>query len=347
VDPLLQPFVEAADEAEAHHQLDILIQTHALPLARTIARRKLRPYGTQEARGGPDAVDDVVADAMTALIQRLNAARDGTGRTPVMQFAQYAAAVIHSACAHHVRRRYPERTRLKNRLRYVFSTDRRLALWMDDAEDSVCGLAAWRGRAPDPDARRRLRDLADRTDADWRAASPADLASNAAAVLTAAGGPVEFDVVVAVAAAASALVEPRQGGDPTTIAANVVAPEIHIDQQRFLARVWREVAELPTRQRQALLLNLRDAKGSGTLWLLPITGIARIADIARMLDIPLAEFSRLWRDIPLDDAAIAARLGCTRQQVINLRMSARKRLANRLTEAGGGGRANPARVSTS
>ena len=41
----------------------------------------------------------------------------------------------------------------------------------------------------------------------------------------------------------------------------------------------------------------------------------------------------LWNELPLPDNAVAARLGCTRQQVINLRMAARKRLAHRLADA--------------
>jgi hypothetical protein len=43
-----------------------------------------------------------------------------------------------------------------------------------------------------------------------------------------------------------------------------------------------------------------------------------------------AELAGLWNDLPLDDNRIAALLACTRQQVINLRMSARKRLAKRI-----------------
>lgn len=345
-DPLLQPFVEAEDDSEAERQLSILIECHALPLARTIAGRKLRAYGAGHARGGSDAMDDVVADAMATLVERLNAARADSESPPIGRFISYAATVIHSACAHHVRRRYPERTRLKNRLRYVFGTDQRLALWTDDSDDAICGLAGWRGRAPDQDARRRLRDLTERG-AGWPAAPPAALAAKAAGILETIGGPVEFDLLVAAAAAASGLIEPREGYDPDTVAAPMPSPEVHIDQRRFLARVWREIGELPVRQRTALLLNLRDATGAGLLWLLPITGIATIADIARVLDLPVPEFARLWREIPLDDAAIGARMGCTRQQVINLRMSARKRLSNRVAAPRTPDRANLARVSTS
>jgi hypothetical protein len=42
--------------------------------------------------------------------------------------------------------------------------------------------------------------------------------------------------------------------------------------------------------------------------------------------------SALWNDLPADDRAIGEILACERQRVINLRMSARKRLANRMRE---------------
>jgi hypothetical protein len=122
---------------------------------------------------------------------------------------------------------------------------------------------------------------------------------------------------------------------------------------KLLARVWEEVADLPLRQRTALLLNLRDANGTGLLWLLPVLGVATLRQIARVLETPDSEFARLWREIPLDDAAIAERLACNRQQVINLRMSARKRLRNRagdLIDVIGSlraGQGNPGRISAS
>ena len=69
--------------------------------------------------------------------------------------------------------------------------------------------------------------------------------------------------------------------------------------------------------------------------LLPLTGIASIRQIAEAVAIPAEEFARLWNDLPLDDAALALRLGVTRQQVINLRKSARARLARRMTAVEG------------
>ena len=56
--------------------------------------------------------------------------------------------------------------------------------------------------------------------------------------------------------------------------------------------------------------------------------------MAVVLAISEEELARIWNRMPLDDLAIAARLELTRQQVINLRQSARVRLARRMSQLG-------------
>ena len=92
----------------------------------------------------------------------------------------------------------------------------------------------------------------------------------------------------------------------------------------------RKSCELPARQRLALLLNFKDARGQDLVSLLPYTRTATIEQIAEAIDFPLVEFLRLWNKLPLDDATIAGLLGATRQQVINLRKCARERLERRM-----------------
>ena len=330
MDPVLGPFIEAVDEADAERELELLIEQRALPLATAIASRKLRSTGpADDTRPGPRDRDDVVADAMVTLVERLHAARDGSERSPIESFERYTAAVVHSACAHHIRRRYPGRARLKNRLRYVYSTDSRLAMWTDADGDTMCGLAEWMGRAHDRDASRRLAAAIDAARQPWTTLSPRAMAAAVAGVARAAGGPVDFESVVGAIAGVARIAEPSSAS-AQNVPARDPLPDSLIDDRRALARIWQEVGDLPVRQRVALLLNLRDATGAGLLWLLPILGIASLREIARVLEIAAPEFARIWREIPLDDAAIGDRLGCTRQQVINLRMAARKRLLNHL-----------------
>ena len=58
--------------------------------------------------------------------------------------------------------------------------------------------------------------------------------------------------------------------------------------------------------------------------------IARFDEIADALEMTRSELASIWRGLPIDDATIAKRFGITRQQVINLRKSARTRLSRRL-----------------
>ena len=103
-----------------------------------------------------------------------------------------------------------------------------------------------------------------------------------------------------------------------------------VEQRIYLQRLWAEVCQLLPRQRAAILLNLRDAQGRGIIALFPLLRIASMRQIAVALDMRSEEFANLWNDLPLEDAGIAGLLGVTRQQVINLRKSARERLARRM-----------------
>ena len=164
-----------------------------------------------------------------------------------------------------------------------------------------------------------------------RSGRPDDPAPLLDAVLRAAGGPVPFDRLVGTI---GSLVAPT-GRDATPAVdaladRDAVPADRQLEHREFAEALWREVRLLPVRQRVALLLSLRDAHGSGVLWVLPLTGVAAVRDIARTLEMPEQELAELWNRLPLDDVAIGERLGCARQQVINLRWSARKRLSNRL-----------------
>jgi hypothetical protein len=328
MDPTLLPVLDAASEEERESALASLLELQMLPLARAIVGRKLRTYSSR-----PEASDreDVVSEAMLTLIERLRALTAGEA-APIENLPGYAATIVHSACAHYVRRQYPERARLKARLRYVLSTAAALSIWSIADDDLACGRSNWRGQPADTDAAERIREAAARQAHAWTELRPAALARALTAVFSAAGGPVLFDTLVAAIAAASNLQEPRPASDLDRVSVGGVAQDLAVDQRRLLERVWQEVRELPLGQRTALLLNLRGTSGNGVLWLLPVAGVASIRQIARVLEIDDDELARLWSEIPLDDESIARRLGCTRQQVINLRMAGRKRLSNRLRD---------------
>jgi RNA polymerase sigma factor (sigma-70 family) len=338
-DPLLAPYLESVGEEQARAALERVVGEHAGPVIRGVIRARLA--GFRDAAGaGPDA-EDIYNDAITQLITRLNELRAAGTPTAahVGDLSSYAAVVAHNAFHAHLRHKFPRRWRLKNRLRYLLRNRPDLALWQAAGGEWLCGRAeAQRESGTRPAGLERLQALRDDPGAlercGLRESDPGTtpLAELVPAVFEWAGGAVEFDALVSVVAGLQGVTDEALAADESE------AQELQderadvgdaLERRQFFARLWEEVCALPVRQRAALLLNLRDLQ-ENVITLLPALGVASIRAISDALEIPYDEFLRLWNELPLDDAAIAERLGLTRQQVINLRKSARARLARRM-----------------
>jgi hypothetical protein len=110
-------------------------------------------------------------------------------------------------------------------------------------------------------------------------------------------------------------------------------PADALETRQYLEILWQEILVLRSEQRAALLLNLRDPGQPDVMAVLLLAGIATLDALAGAAGMTAAELTALWSELPLDDLRIAARLGLTRQQVINFRQSARFRLARRMAKS--------------
>jgi RNA polymerase sigma factor (sigma-70 family) len=285
-------------------------------------------------------LEDIEADGVADVLARLNDLREGFNPEPISSLAGYVATVASNACHRSIRSRRPNRARLKNRLRYLFAHDPALAIWPTSSGELLCGRVADRGARPVSDIAARLRTLVEDAASLRRAAAATGAPSEgelARLIATRVAGGMELDDITEVVAdvlgigdavavdesAAGPRVEEMPAQDPSVLTA--------LSDRGDLQRLWKEVLDLPVRQRAALLLNLRDAEGGGILGLFPLTGVATLREIAAALEMPARELAELWGTLPIEDARIAERLGVTRQQVINLRKSARERLARRVS----------------
>jgi len=319
-DPVLRPFLSARDEPMRLSALELVIRDVAQPAISRVLQRCRRGL---EAAAGPAAAEDVEAAVLLRVVQKLESAREYEDEA-VSRLDEYVARLTFNAVADVRRESAPDRARLKRRLRYVATTDQRLALW-DLPAGTVCGLAAWRDRV------------------DVRAALPVDAesapgslrdgdrdAEALVALLALADAPLALDAVtelfgelwsVTAGAALSSDDEVRNDGrDPIG----------QYETREQLQLVWEEICTLPVRQRTALLLNLRDRAGRNAVVLFPLTGVATFDDIANAIEMSADELSAIWPRLPLPDAELAEILGVERQQVINLRKSARARLQRRI-----------------
>jgi len=361
-DPCLLPYLNEQDEESARRLLGEIVSQHADPIIKgVIARQTRAEAGHRGAGGRRQESEDLQGQTVLQLVARLQTLRQGDGSGtagPITDLRGYVAVLAFHTCHAWLRRRFPRRTRLKNRLRYLLSRDARFLLRPFAGGGWRCGLTDRDARAmrtddgegrPDegPEAAQTDGDPAGESASGLVAASAdpsaRELAVLARDLLARAGRPVDLESLVDAVAQSCGLDDsparqtavghdldrlpmPQPGGE--------AGPEAALDRRESLRRIWEEILLLPPLQRSALLLNLRDTQGRGLIGLFPVTGVAGIRRIATALGMLPEAFASLWKELPLDDATIAVRLRLSRQQVINLRKSARKRLTRRMNTSG-------------
>ena len=338
MDHRLLAFIAATDEEQADRYLASLVEEHAVPIVKEILGSNLRFHLDSNAAASTQDANDLFNEIIANLLARLHQIRNDSSRGAIADLRGYVAATAYNACNLYLRQKYPRRARLKNRLRYLLSHDAAFALWTHETSGLIGGLAPRRDKGePAP---QRVFEKIRQDPVEWIESAGlqsvgtdrAQLSSILKALFKSCGRPIKLDDLVNIVA--DICREKDHPDESLETALNLVAPtldfDIVLEQQHMLALLWQEVRQLPPRQRRALLLNLRDARGQDLVSLLPYTRTATIAQIAESLDFPLEEFAGLWNKLPLDDVTIAELLGATRQQVINLRKCARERLERRL-----------------
>jgi len=351
VDPVLLPYLEATDELSSARLAEQLVVVQAGPIIQGIIRYKL-PVSLDHSAWNYDSQDaeDVRSEAILELLAWLRKFKTDPENNAVRNFRSFVAALAYRACATYLRKKHPQRLSLKNKIYYSLTHNRDFALWKGSDDEWLCGFAAWSDhKVAGPTSRlQHLREnrhgleQAALPRGDVRLMSPTELL---AGIFAWVNSPIKLDDLVSAIAELwgvrdhipetrsqeESTAKPRGGGPISQI--NITT---EIEQRVYLQRIWVEIGELPLRQRCALLLNLTESPGHGVIALLPITGIASVRQIAQTLGMTDQQFTEIWNALPLDDAAIASHLGVTRQQVINLRKSARERLVRRMKTAEGG-----------
>lgn len=310
-DPILTPLLDSPDAAARQRALEAILE-HVQPVvARVLSRYRAPGFSKEDA-------EDLAATINLRVVRRL---QEITNEDPILRLDDYVAAVAYNVVYGFLRRRYPERTRLKNRLRYLFERDDRFALW-ESGGDVVCGLAEWRGSAPEqPEV-----ELSTASAAMLDRGSPA----NALLALFASEGPLRLDDVVRLTVDFWNVVDAARIDAVEDPESSWRSPAAELETREYVAALWREVRALRPTQRAALLMNLRDVKGANGAALLLMSGVATIDEIAEAMGLSAERLSEIWNDLPFDDNAIAMSLNISRQQVINLRKAARERLARRM-----------------
>lgn len=348
VDELMTLFLNTADEAEERRLLEQIVTDHARPLLTQIILNRLRlsVEGSNHYIVWQES-EDIVGDLVLDIIKRLLAVKADPETKSLDDLSTYVAVAAYNAFYTYLRRRHPERWRLKDKLRYVLTYRKGFALWKGDRGRWWCGLADWRDEDVASCATGRIKSLREDRERAIRVLGETErdnLPRLLDEIFAWAGGPIKMDDLVnlvadvwSVANAEPVVIhhseEPRLLNSFADDEPSVVT---RLEQREYLERVWEEVCQLPLQQRRALLFNLRDSQGHDMTGMFAHTRVATLRQLAEALDVTVEEFARLSSNFPMEDSIIAEHLGVTRQQVINLRMSARRRLARRMKKVEGG-----------
>lgn len=342
VDDLMLLFLRATDQAGSDRLLEQIIEEHARPLVTRIIRAKLRLTDDRadQNRTLQDS-DDLVGEVVLQLVKRWSDLRSALDSNPPSDFASYVAVAAHNSFNNYLRRKYPERWRLKDKLRYILLNQEGLLLWQEHRGKWLCGFAVWRDQLIPSCPAGRVREL--REDEERRLGQLYDADQRLPQLVTAlfnlASRPIEFNDLVSIIASvlsSSGRYSPVVEEPESDVSILRELPDnrsniaSRLEQRLYLERLWDEICQLPLSQRRALLLNLRDRNGSDMTALIFHTHVATLGQIADALELTAEEFAQLSRELPMEDTVIAKHLGLTRQQVINLRNSARRRLARRM-----------------
>lgn len=338
IDPALLAFLTAADAREEAAELSRLNAEQIEPVIRRGIRYKLRFYRAQSdlSLHRPE-FEEIYNDIQVRLLKRLRDLKQFPDENHIANFGSYVATVTRNTCDEYLRQKYPLRRSLKDKVRRHLLSYPMFSLWEDADHNWHAGFSQPSNGNHAPPTMVELREqLHER----WQSVDVQrlELQDLLATIFQVARIPIDLDQLTALVAGFWHIEDkPVESLDADTNASSGrhVSGETHpatiIEQRQLLQLLWREICQLPRRQRVALLLNLKNPHGINTITLLPATGIATFEQLAQALEIPAPEFEKLWADLPLDDLRLADFLGATRQQVINLRKTARERLLKRMS----------------
>jgi hypothetical protein len=311
-DPSLQALICCRTDAERMREIGRLIVQDA----RAVVEQVLAHY-RKMVRGVTESdLEDVAATVSLRLATKLQHVPYSVDEA-IRDFDVYVARTTSNAVHDLLRTRFPLRARLERRLRYLLKWDRRLASW-DSRAGVLCGLAEWEHSS------------AFASMAPVNASSDRVSADDLVTLFRRAGQPVRFDVLANAFAVAWGMAGEGEVESPDPLPDEGPGQLVALESKQQIQMVWEEIQQLHEGQRAALLLNLRNAGRENVLELFPVTGVASFSELAAALAMSPEQLAEVWNDLPLDDLRIAAILRLKRQQVINLRMSARKRLQRRL-----------------
>jgi hypothetical protein len=150
IDASLLPFLGTTDEIESRRLCEQLVNDTAGQIIETVIGRELQVWLNQADYGYCDTeriedAKDLYGDIVEKLLRRLVYLKTNSDSETISNFRSYVAVIARNTCFEYLRHKYPNYWKLRTQVRYLLTHNSDFAVWENDREQMLCGLAAWWG----------------------------------------------------------------------------------------------------------------------------------------------------------------------------------------------------------
>ncbi len=330
---------ESANPAEKTHRGDIdeLIAVYADPIIKKVLLQRLNIYFSSSRKGlNPPEAEDLYQTVLLKLVAFFNANGAASSTRDICEIRRFVATITHNVCNDFLRMKYPERNRLKNKLRDLMRRHPDFSCWMMENR-ILCGLKNWVGQAESKQAERLVDDLNEKDDADevgkLTDCARLPLSKLVAEIFSRCEGPIEIDHLVYIIARLHGIKDRLNQsieGDNQSLAQipdSSVSYYEHLETKEFFLMLWRACCELSLGQRRAFILTSSDYMGESLLHRLLRERVITISQVYQSLDLTREFLASLWDKLPMDAATAAVELGTSAQMIAKWRHRAMRKLS--------------------
>jgi DNA-directed RNA polymerase specialized sigma24 family protein len=329
----------ASKDYPQQNAIDELVISHVDPVIKKILLQRLRQYFSGSSRNLPWAeAEDVYQTVIMKLLGNPRASNLALLHDNLDELRKYSAAIAHNVCNDFFRAKYPERNRLKDKLRDLLKRHPDFASWRDQ-DRTLCGFANWGGRRQSNKAEELIHEI----DENWNnavfkglnmaALSASQLSKVIADLFHWCDGPIDIDNLVCIVAKLQGIKDhPIESLNYDSLAVQRIAnpPGRHyeyIELRDLLLGLWAVLPDLPYNHRLVFIYMSQDQAGESLLHRMLREQVIRVSQIYAILKLTREELVEIWDLLPMDTQTAAMKLGVTTRMIAKWRHRALKKMA--------------------
>ena len=319
--------------------VDELISVYADPIITKVFLQRLNIYFNPSRRGlNPPEAEDLYQTVILKLVGLIKADKTGLVTQNIAEISNYVARITHNVCNDFFRMKYPERNRLKNKLRDLMRRHPDFTYWVIENR-IVCGHKSWAGMAENENAVMLLYEIIERANNNENGKpSINDLIKLPLSKLTEelfnrCRGPLELDNLVVIISSLHGIKENlNESLDPDTLSGlhTIDSPMKyyeHLEVKELLQKLWEAICELPLNQRKAFIFTSSDHTGESLLHRLLREQVVPVSQIYHSLEMTREELASIWERLPMNAPIAATVLGTSAGMIAKWRHRALRKLS--------------------